>query len=266
VKIAFIGGGNMGGAILAAILKEKLAAAADINVSEPLEERRQQLKGQYGVAVTGSNAEAVRGADVVILAVKPQILEGVMAEIGGKFQAGQLVISILAGKSLKNLTAGLRHQSVVRAMPNTPAQIGKGITVWTATSEVTEKQQEQAADILGATGKQVFSPDEAMIDKATAISGSGPAYVFLFAEALIEAAEGMDMPADMARKLVLATLEGATGFALSSDKSLAELRKMVTSPGGTTAAALKEFADGGFSELIEKAVKAAHRRAGELGS
>jgi len=150
-------------------------------------------------------------------------------------------------------------------MPNTPAQIGKGITVWTATPQVTDRQQEQAADILGATGKQVFSHDEAMIDKATAISGSGPAYVFLFAEALVEAAEGLDMPADIARELVLATLEGAAGFAMSSDKSLAELRKMVTSPGGTTAAALKEFADGGFSELIEKAVKAAYKRAKELG-
>ncbi len=256
----------MGGAMLAAILKNKLAVANDISVSELLEERRRQLTEQYGINVTYSNIEAIAGADVIILAVKPQNFEAVTAEIGGRLEAGQLVISIMAGKSLKTLASGLKHQSVVRAMPNTPAQIGRGITVWTVTSSVTDEQRRRAADILGATGKQIFSPDEAMVDRATAVSGSGPAYVFLFAEALIEAAEKLDMPAETARELVLATLQGATEFAMISNKSLIELRKMVTSPGGTTAAALKEFADGGFNELVEKAVKAAHKKAKELGS
>lgn len=266
MKTAFIGCGNIGSAMLASILKKGLADATDIYVSEPLEERRRQLETRYGVTVTDSNLEAIETADVVILAIKPQMLEAVMTEIGGHLRTGQLVISILAGKNLKTLVSGLKHKSVTRAMPNTPAQIGRGITVWTATASTTDEQRRQAAAILGATGKLIFSPDEDIIDKATAISGSGPAYIFLFAEALIEAAEKLDIPTDTAKKLVLATLQGATEFAISSDKSLAELRQMVTSPGGTTAAALEEFEYGGFRELVLKAVAAAYKRAQELGS
>ena len=266
MRIAFIGGGNMGAAMLSAILKKGLAGAGDIIISEPLEERRQQLGERYGVAVTDSNIKSIKGADVVILAVKPQTLESVMADTGGHLKTGQLVISILAGKSLKTLTDGLKHQALVRAMPNTPAQIGRGITVWTATAAVTDEQRRQSADILGATGKQIFSSDEAMIDKATAVSGSGPAYVFLFAEALIEAAEELGIPPATARELVLSTLQGATEFAITSDSPLAELRRMVTSPGGTTAAALQELEEGGFNELVKQAVAAAYKRARELGS
>jgi len=256
----------MGGAMLAAIINKRLATPADITVSEPLPERRHQLKEQYNIAIAGSNLDAIKTSDVIILAVKPQILNEVMSEIGGHLKTGQLVISIIAGKSLKTLSDGLKHQAVVRAMPNTPAQIGRGITVWISTASVTEEQQGQAADILGATGQQIFSSDEATLDRATAVSGSGPAYVFLFAEALIEAAKELGIPPATARELVLVTLGGAIEFAVRSGRPLAELRRMVTSPGGTTAAALKEFDEGGLAELIKRAVTAAHKRAKELGS
>jgi pyrroline-5-carboxylate reductase len=265
MKISFIGGGNMGGAMISAILSKDLAKAADITVSDPLDERRNHLEKQYEVIVTSSNIEAVNGVNVIILAIKPQSLDDVMAEISGYLKAEQLVISIIAGKRIKTLRTGLKHEAIVRAMPNTPAQVGRGITVWTTTDAVTDEQMGQATAILGANGKQVSSINEDILDMATAVSGSGPAYVFLFAESLLKAAEELGMPAAMARELVLATLYGSAEYAIKSDRSLTELREMVTSPGGTTAAALEQLNEGGFTELIKQAVATAHKRAEELG-
>ena len=189
MKISFIGGGNMGGAMISIILGKGLAKAADITVSDPLDERCNHLAKQYEVTVTSSNIEAINSADVIILAVKPENLDDVMAEIGGHLKVEQLIISIIAGKRIKTLSTGLKHEAIVRAMPNTPAQVGRGITVWTTTDAVTDEQKGQAAVILGASGKQVSSIDEDILDMATAVSGSGPAYVFLFAESLLKAAE-----------------------------------------------------------------------------
>jgi pyrroline-5-carboxylate reductase len=265
MKIAFIGGGKMGQAMLSAILNQGLSTPPDIAVSDKNSERLKQLKADFNVYITESNPEAAARGDVMVLAVKPQDLAEVMVGLKGHIKPEQLVLSIVAGKSIKTLNQGLDHKAIVRAMPNTPAQIGRGMTVWTATAAVTEKQRASAISILGAMGQEFYVEDESVIDMATAVSGSGPAYVFLFMEALIDAAVDIGLPRDTARELVLATVTGSAEYAVKSDKGLSQLREMVTSPGGTTAEALEVFQEGGFSELVRQAIAAAYRRAKQLG-
>jgi pyrroline-5-carboxylate reductase len=265
MKIAFIGGGNMGQAMLSAILSKGIANAEDITVSDKNSARLKQLKGNFGVNISNENLDAIAKGEIIILAIKPQNLDEVMSQIGGQIKPEQLVLSIIAGKNINTLKQGLKHDAIVRAMPNTPAQIGMGMTVWTATDEVTEEQRAAVSSILGAMGKEIHVADESYIDMATAVSGSGPAYVFLFMESLINAAVEIGLPPRTAHKMVLQTVTGAAEYARQSDKGLAQLREMVTSPGGTTAEALRVFEQKDFSGLVEKAVAAAYQRAKELG-
>jgi pyrroline-5-carboxylate reductase len=265
MKIAFIGGGNMGEAILSAILARKLSQPQSISVSDISQPRRQYLEQKYSVAVTDDNRLAAKRADVVVLAIKPQNLAEVMAGLNGQLKPAQLVLSIVAGAKINTLFRGLDHNCVVRAMPNTPAQIGEGITVWAATAEVTEQQKGWAGSILGAMGKEIYVDDEKYLDMATAVSGSGPAYVFLFVEALVDAARHIGLPRDMAQELVLETLLGSGHFLQKSGKQPPELRRMVTSPGGTTAEALRQLEKGKFTELVKRAVEAAYDKAQRLG-
>ncbi len=265
MKISFIGGGNMGEAILSALLSQKISSSGELTVSDVSQTRRDYLREKYGVSVTADNRAAAGKGEVVVFAIKPQQLAEVAAGLKGAFRSSQLVLSIIAGARMEALRRGLDHREVVRVMPNTPAQIGRGMSVWTAAPEVTEKQKEQAGAILRAMGKEIYVADEGDIDRATAVSGSGPAYLFLFAEALAEAAQETGLPYDTARELVRETLSGAAEFMRRSEKLPAELRRMVTSPGGTTAAAIAEFEQGGFTVLVKRAVAAAYRRAGELG-
>ena len=255
----------MGEAMLSAIL-ESSPALHSISVSDIDGVRCKHLEQKYGVTVASSNQEVVTRGDVVVLAIKPQNLAGVMTELNGQLKPTQLVLSIIAGARIDTLCRGLNHSYVVRAMPNTPAQIGEGISVWTARAEVTEQQKGWARSILGAMGTEVYVDDEGYIDMATAVSGSGPAYVFLFMESLIDAAVQIGFPRDKAQELVLQTLLGSGHFAQKSGKELAELRRMVTSPGGTTAEALLQLEKGGFSDLLMQAVIAAHNKAKSLGS
>ncbi len=206
----------MAQAMLAAILKAGIATPGAVSVSDIDPARLKQLQREFGVHTTGSNLEAVARGDIVVLAVKPQNLDEVLTELKGKLKPAQLVLSIVAGKGLDSLRQGISHSSIVRAMPNTPAQIGQGMTVWTATGEVTAPQQSRAGAILGAMGGEVFVADEGFIDMATAVSGSGPAYVFLFMESLVDAAISIGLPPDMARQLVLQTVIGSGNFARSS--------------------------------------------------
>lgn len=266
MKIAFIGGGNMGRAMISAIIGKELALPDEMIVADVREESRRAPILELGVRATASNVEAVRNADVIILAVKPQNLAEVAADLSGRLEPRQLVVSIIAGKTAKTLVEGLKHQSVVRVMPNTPAMVNKGMSVWTATDAVNDDQKETARRILSAMGEELFTFDEGDLDKATALSGSGPAYFFLFMEALIEAGVKMGFTPETARQLTLQTAVGSAEFARQSGKDLAELRKMVTSPGGTTAEALKVFETGGFKELVNNSIEAALRRARELGS
>ncbi len=266
MKIAFIGGGVMGEAILSAVLSKGLSTAQTTFVSDVSEARRQYLEQKYCVGLTNDNRLAAERGDVVILAVKPQNLAQAMTDLNGRLKPGQLVLSIIAGARIETLCRGLNHNYVVRAMPNTPAQIGEGITVWTATTEVTDQQKKWAGSILGALGKEIYVADEEYLDMATAVSGSGPAYFFLFVESLVESAVNIGLPHDTATELVLQTMLGSAHLIQKSDKTPAELRRMVTSPGGTTAEALLQFEKGNFRQLVMQAVTAAYNKAKQLGN
>ncbi len=251
--------------MLSAILEKGLSTSQAISVSDIDEARRQYLGQKYGVEVMSDNRLAVANSDIVVLAIKPQNLVEVMAELNGQLKSAQLVLSIIAGARINTLRLGLSHSRVVRVMPNTPAQIGEGMSVWTATAEVTEQQREWAGSILGAMGKKIYVDDEKYIDMATAVSGSGPAYIFLMVESLVDAAVHIGLPREMAQELVLETILGSGHFVQRSGKPPAELRRMVTSPGGTTAEALLQLEKGGFSDLITQAVSAAYNKAKRLG-
>ncbi len=255
----------MAEAIVSGLLRGRLVEPGQVVSSHPRAERRDQLVATHGVRAVASNIDAVTGADVVILAIKPQMLARVGREIGPSLGPGQLVISILAGATTKALATALGHEQLVRSMPNTPARLGKGMTVWFATPQVTPDQRAQAAALLGALGVQLEVDDEKLVAMATAVSGTGPTYVFLVMEALIDAAVHLGFPRHIAHDLVIETLEGSTLFAKQSGMHPAELRNMVTSPGGTSAAALHALESGRLRTVLSEAVWAAYRRTVELG-
>ena len=265
MRLAFVGGGTMAEAMVASLLRKGVASPGEIAVSDVLEARRDYLHKSYGIVVTAENQAALQGAEMAILAVKPQNLPGVLEELKGKLTREQVVLSIVAGASIKSIVGGMRHEAVIRAMPNTPGQVGLGITVWNATEAVLEGQRKVAATVLEALGQQVFVPDEKLIDMATALSASGPAYVFLFIEALIDAGVYLGMPRELARQLAVQTVVGSGTMLGESGKHPAELRDMVTSPGGTTAEALLALEDGGFRAAVMNAVVAAYEKAKLLG-
>jgi pyrroline-5-carboxylate reductase len=265
MQIAFIGGGNMGEAMMAAVLAKSLAQPASISVSDVSQSRLDHLKKQYSVQITADNVAAVSAKDIIILAVKPQNLAEVVDGLRGRIESSQLVLSIIAGAKISTVSQGLNHGAVVRAMPNTPAQVGEGMSVWTAADAVAREQKRAVKAILGAMGRELYVDDEAYLDMATAISGSGPAYFFLMVEALVEAAIEIGLPRDAAQELVLQTMLGSGKYIEQSGEAPSELRRKVTSPGGTTAAALAQFEKGGFDELVRRAVRAAYERAKELG-
>jgi len=263
-KIAFIGPGVMAEAMIAGLLNKKLARPENVIAAGPREERGLELTRKYAVKTTTDNASAVSHADVVVLSIKPQRLSEVMKGLKG-IRSEALVLSIIAGASIKKISTGLKHKAVVRSMPNTPGQIGEGITVWTSSQEVTEEQQDMARGILGALGEEVYVEDESYLDMATALSGSGPAYVFLFTEALIDAGVHMGFPRRIAEQLVLQTIKGSTSFYQQAARHPATLRNQVTSPGGTSAEALYYLEKAGFRTAISRAVWAAYQRSLELG-
>lgn len=264
-RIAFIGGGTMAEAMVRGILERRLLTAARITVSGPRRERRAELVKAYCVKAVASNAEAARGADVVVLSVKPQLLTRVMGDLRGSLTPDQLVLSIVAGASSETLRAGLDHASIVRAMPNTPAQVAMGVTVWWATPSVTAAQRERTRALLAALGEELAVEQEEQVDMATALSGTGPAYIFLLMEALVDAGVHLGFSRRIAEELVLRTVEGSALFARRSGRHLAELRNMVTSPGGTSAAALYQLEKGALRTVLSKAVYAAYQRTRELG-
>lgn len=263
-KIAFIGPGVMAEAMIAGLLRKKLASPENIIASGPREERGTELNGKYNIKTSVDNAAAASQADVVVLSVKPQRLSEVMKAIKG-IRPDALVLSIIAGANIKKISTGLKHKSVVRSMPNTPGQIGEGITVWTASKEVSEEQQEMARAILGALGEEVFVEDESYLDMATALSGSGPAYVFLFTEALIDAGVHMGFPRRISEQLVLQTIKGSVAYYHYAERHPATLRNQVTSPGGTSAEALYYLEKAGFRTALSRAIWAAYQRSLELG-
>lgn len=263
-KIAFIGPGVMAEAMIAGLLRKKLAKPENIIASGPRKERGADLSKKYKIKATVDNASAASQADVVVLSVKPQRLSEVMKGIY-KIQPEALVLSIVAGASIQKISRTLKHQAVVRSMPNTPGQIGEGITVWTASAKTSSEQREMARQILGALGEEVFVEDESYLDMATALSGTGPAYVFLFTEALIDAGVHLGFPRRIAEQLVLQTIKGSVAYYHHAERHPATLRNQVTSPGGTSAEALYYLEKAGFRTALSRAIWAAYQRSLELG-
>jgi len=259
-RLGIVGAGVMAEAMLAGLLERDLIAPGDALCTHPRATRREALATTHGVRTAADNREATRDTDIVLLAVKPQMLAGVMAELRGSLRPEQLVISIIAGASTTAIGDGLDHPAVVRSMPNTPAQIGRGVTVWFATDSVDERGKARTRAILAALGREFEVHDERQVAMATAVSGTGPTYIFLFIEALTDAAVHLGFPRHVARELVLDTMQGSAEFALQSGKHVAELRDMVTSPGGTSAEALYQLERGGLRTVVSDAVWAAFER------
>ena len=266
LPIAFIGAGAMGEAMIGGLLRHKLVEAGAITAADRHPERLKEVRHLFHVQTTPDNRLAARKARLVVLSVKPQVLSAVCADLRGVLRPTTLVVSIVAGAPIVSIAAGLGHEAIVRTMPNTPAQIGEGMTVWTATGAVSKAQREQASALLGALGKQLYVQDEGFLDKATAVSGSGPAYVFLLMEALIDAAVHLGWSRNDAREMVIQTVKGSAMFAERSPVHPAEMRNMVTSPGGTSADAIYQLEKGGFRTVLSKAVLAAYQRSVALGA
>lgn len=263
-KITFIGPGVMAEAMIAGLIRQELANPENLLAAGPREDRGAELQKKYGIQTTTDNAAAASEADVVVLSVKPQRLTEVMTGLY-KIRKEALVLSIIAGASIQKISKTLKHEAVVRSMPNTPGQIGEGITVWAASKGTSDEQREMARQILGALGEEVFVEDEGYLDMATALSGTGPAYVFLFTEALIDAGVHMGFPRRIAEQLVLKTIRGSVDYYYQAQRHPATLRNQVTSPGGTSAAALYYLEKAGFRTAISRAVWAAYQRSLELG-
>ncbi|HEV7681818.1 MAG TPA: pyrroline-5-carboxylate reductase [Pyrinomonadaceae bacterium] len=274
-RLAFIGCGVMAEAIMAGLLRKQLVKAEQIVGSHPRLGRREELYTKYATPMFESNREAVlaahpedsaaRAGSLVILAVKPQRLNKVLTELKGAIHPEQLVVSIVAGARCEDIAGQLLHPAVVRAMPNTPAQIAQGMTAWTATAEVSEAQERQVSAMLAALGKALRVENERQIDMATALSATGPTYVFLMMEALVDAGVHMGFSRHVAQDLVQQMMLGSVLFAMESQKHPAELRNMVTSPGGTSAEAIYQMEKGSLRTVLSKAVWAAFQRAEALG-
>jgi pyrroline-5-carboxylate reductase len=265
MKITFIGGGNMATALVAGLVG-KVTPATNIHVVDPNPEALQRLQAEYRVGTATQVDERVAGSEVIVLAVKPQQMRDVAAALQPQLAGQPLVLSIAAGIRGADLSRWLGgYGAIVRCMPNTPALIGMGITGMVAMAGVNDAQKQAADSILRAVGKTVWLDDEALIDPVTAVSGSGPAYVFYFLEAMQQAALEMGLSAEQGKELVLATFAGATELAAQSPDSLEVLRQKVTSKGGTTHAAITSMEQGGVKQAIVDAMKAAAARGRELG-
>lgn len=265
-KLGFIGAGNMAGALIKGLISAKLYRPQDMIVSDALSTQVAKIKRAYKVGGTKDNCEVVRESQTIVLAVKPQILNQVLAEITPEVTKEKLFISIAAGVTLRRLEAGLGGKArVVRVMPNTPALLAKGIAVVVRGSSAKPNDEKLAVTMFRGVGDALAVKDEALMDPVTGLSGSGPAYVYLFAEALIAGGiqEGLDPK--VATQLTYQTIEGAVAMLKETGKTPKELRDMVTSPGGTTLAGLSRLAEGGFTATVVAGVGAATRRSKELG-
>jgi pyrroline-5-carboxylate reductase len=265
--ITVIGAGVMGEAIIAGLLKSGVTTPDSIFACDPRQERAPELLSRYNICLESDNIAAVKKANgAVILAIKPQQLRKVINGLHGQIPEEVLVLSIIAGGSISTISEGLGHASVVRAMPNTPAQIGEGVTVWYASPAVSPTQITLSRQILGALGTEILMDEERYLDMATALSGSGPAYTFLFLEALIDSGVHLGFPRHVARQLVLETVRGSANYYSRRQEHPALLRNEVTSPGGTSAEALYYLEKAGFRTAISRAIWAAYERSQELGA
>ena len=263
--VAFVGAGVMAESMIAGLLKRGLVGPDRIVASHPRADRRKRLEDRFGIRAVEGNREVAAGADLVMLTVKPQVLGQVVKQLHGRLEPRQVVASVIAGASIDTLRRGLGHDAIVRVMPNTPAQIGEGMSVWTSTPDVDDRQRARVKAALGALGEELWVDEEKYVDMATALSGTGPTYVFLMMEALIDAGVHMGFPRRIAEQIVLQTVSGSVAFARDSGRHMAELRNMVTSPGGTSAEAIYQMEKGGLRTVFSRAVYAAYQRTQTLG-
>jgi pyrroline-5-carboxylate reductase len=266
LTIGFIGSGVMGEAMIGALIGQHVVEPPQIIASDVLETRGQELEQRYNVRSTTDNCRVARESDLLVLSIKPQVLDKVLAELHLDGRQPRVVLSIIAGAHIHQLSEGLYNPNVVRAMPNTPARIGQGITVWTAAAEVPEAQRAQARAILASFGQEIYVDNEDYLDMATALSGTGPAYVFLFMEAMIDAGVHLGFSRRVAEQLVIQTMRGSVEYAAASKEHPAALRNQVTSPGGTSAEAIYHLEKGGLRTVISRAIWAAYQRSVALGA
>ncbi|MCB0064511.1 MAG: pyrroline-5-carboxylate reductase [Caldilineaceae bacterium] len=264
-RVAFIGSGAMAEAIIKGLLGQKLVQPQNIRTSDPVAARRTLMEATYNVQTTDDNQVAVDGADIVVMSIKPQVFGKVAAGLQQTLASDAFVLSIMAGVTMKTLREGLGHDRIVRAMPNTPAQLNMGVTAWMPTPAVSQEQREQTALILGALGEQIPVEKEDYIDMQTGLGGSGPGFVFLIIEAMIDAGVQMGFARADAQTIVLQTIAGSVALVKETGKHPAELRNLVTSAGGTTAAGLYEMERAGIRTALTDAIFAAYRRSQELG-
>ena len=265
-KIVFIGPGVMAEAMMASLIERGGFPGDRVQLSGPRPHRLERLNERYGALTTTENAAAVEDAKVVVLAVKPQSLAEVLEDLHAKVPPEALVVSIVAGADLKSISEGLGHEAIVRSMPNTPGSVGAGITVWIKTASVSDEQSQYARDLLGTLGKELEVEEEDYLDMATALSATGPTYVFLFMEAMIDAGVHMGFPRRIAEELVVETIRGSLEYYEDSASHPARLRNQVTSPGGTSAEAIYYLEKAGFRTGLARAIWAAYERSVELGA
>jgi pyrroline-5-carboxylate reductase len=263
VKLAFVGGGVMGEAMIAGVLNNGLAKPEDVAACDILAQRRDHLASTYGIKAVDRPAPALQGADIVVLAVKPQEFRAAARDLS--LRPGHSVMSIMAGVSVQAIRAALKHDAIVRAIPNTPAQIGEGMTVWTATDAVPDTEREVVRTILAVLGQELYVEDEKYVDMATAVSSSGPAYIFLVMEALIDGAVHIGLRRDVAQRMVIQTILGSARYAQATGKHPADLRAQVTSPAGTTTEGLLALEKAGLRLAFIEAVRAAYEKTQRLG-
>jgi pyrroline-5-carboxylate reductase len=272
-KLGFIGGGNMAEALAHGLIHHKVFKAADLIVSDVAPDRRRKLARALKVTTTDDNTEVLRESAAILLAVKPQTIDAVMGELaaelakaGKKTGGGKLFISIAAGITIERLTRGLgKRARVIRVMPNAPAMVGHGMAAMVRARGASSADEAFALKIFNAVGDAVALKDEKLLDVVTALSGSGPAYVYLFAKAMADAAVSEGIPRDLAIRMALKTIRGAEHLMRESKREVADLIRAVASPGGTTEAALRRFAEHGFSDIVAAALHAASDRSRELG-
>ena len=265
IRFAFVGSGVMAEAMIKGLVTKAGVPAERITASGPRPERGDELAARYAVRATTDNLAAIDGAQIVVLSVKPQVLHGVMEQLAGRIAPNALALSIVAGARIETIAATLRHQAVARSMPNTPAQIGLGMTVWTCGQSLSEAHRAQAQAVFGSFGEEVYVDDERYLDMATALSGTGPAYVFIFMEAMVDAGVHMGFSRRVAEQLVYQTVRGSVEYARQAGRHLATLRNQVTSPGGTSAEALYHIEKGGLRTVMSKAIFAAYQKSRRLG-
>jgi len=268
-RVAFIGCGVMAESIVAGLLRQNLVKPQQIAASHPRASRREELLKKYGIEVFEHNREAVEFLPetdaIAVLCVKPQRIDLVLKEIKASVKAAHIVASIIAGAKIETISEALNNKLVVRTMPNTPAQIGAGMTAWTCAEAVSVEQKAQIKTLLAALGRELYVENEHQIDMATALSATGPTYIFMMMEAMTDAGVHLGFSREVSKQLVQQTMLGATLFAIESNKHPAELRNMVTSPGGTSAEAIYQMEKGSLRTVLSKAIYAAYQRAVDLG-